>query len=97
MRFTDPPPGQTPAEAHRAKMERKKDFNAARHEHRKDYLKRTGNNRVIASLSKWHPDYGMTVAQHEEQKALRAAGKVKFVPKSELRQRRGALGRAYGL
>jgi uncharacterized protein YfiM (DUF2279 family) len=45
----------------------------------------------MANLSIYHPDYGMTVAQHEDMKAKRKAGEVKFVSKESLRQRRGTL------
>lgn len=79
------------------RMERKRDFNASRHERRKAHLKKTGGDRVYANLSRFHPDYGMTPQQHEEQKALRKAGKVKFDDKKGLAKRRGALARAYGL
>lgn len=84
-------------EARKARMERKRDFNGARHEQRKLYLAKTGQGRTYANLSRFHPDYGMTPAQHEEQKALRAAGKVKFIPKAGLSKKRGALAKAYGL
>lgn len=39
------------------------------------------SRRVRANLSRWHPDYGATPAEHEKRKALRAAGKLPFVEK----------------
>ncbi len=47
--------------------------------------------KVRANLSRFHPDYGMSPQEHSERKALRAAGKVKFVPKEELRNAAGRL------
>lgn len=48
---------------------------------------KTGNRRAdgqpLANLSRYHPDYGMTPQEHEAKKALRLAGKVKFVPKEQ--------------
>lgn len=40
---------------------------------------------IRANLSRFHPDSGMTPAEHEERKAKRAAGKVKFIPKADIR------------
>lgn len=33
---------------------------------------------IRANLSRRHPDYGLTPAEHEKRKALRAAGKLPF-------------------
>lgn len=40
---------------------------------------------IMANLSRFHPDKGMTTQEHEAQKAKRAAGKVKFIPKEEIK------------
>lgn len=58
---------------------------------------RRGRPMILANLSSWHPDYGMTPAQHAEEKAKRAAGKVKFIDKAALKARRLGLARSYGL
>lgn len=50
----------------------------------------TPKGRVFANLSRYHPDYGMTPAEHFEQKKQRAAGKVKFVSKDALRHQANA-------
>jgi len=46
---------------------------------------------IPANLSRWHPDFGKTAAEHAEAKKLRAAGGVPFIPKVELRARRERL------
>lgn len=46
---------------------------------------------ILANLSRFHPDYGMTPQAHEANKRDREAGKVKFVDKDALRVRRSAL------
>lgn len=38
-----------------------------------------------ANLSRFHPDFGMTMKEHEAAKAKRAAGKLPFEPISERR------------
>ena len=50
--------------------------------------RRTGKEVVLANLSRWHPDYGMTPAQHDAAKEERASGKRKFVSKEDTRRRR---------
>lgn len=85
------------AEKRAERLEKKRGYNAERHDRRKAYLKQTGNDRMLANISRFHPDYGMTVAQHEAQKELRKAGKVPFVDKAGLAVRRGALAKGYGL
>jgi hypothetical protein len=45
------------------------------------YVDRKGRRLVMANLSRNHPDWGKTPAEHEERKALRAAGKLPFIPK----------------
>lgn len=50
-----------------------------------------------ANLSRWHPDYGMTPLAHAEQKARRRVGEVPFLPKADLRKRRGGLLASFGL
>lgn len=52
---------------------------------------RVRHYRVAANLSAFHPDFGETPQEHERRKALRAAGKVPFVPKEERRARLGKL------
>jgi hypothetical protein len=65
----------------------------------KGYLtdRKSGRKKPLANLSQYHPDYGMTPAEHEERKKLRAAGKVDFVSKEQLRARRQGLARRMGL
>lgn len=43
--------------------------------------------RITANLSRFHPDYGKSPAEHEKLKADRAAGKAKFIPKDEIRNK----------
>lgn len=59
--------------------------------------RRTGREVILANVSRYHPDWGMTPAQHAEAKAKRAAGQLKFVPKEALRARRGGLAKRMGL
>ncbi len=42
---------------------------------------RSSDKMPIANLSRKHPDYGKTLAEHAERKALRAAGKLPFIDK----------------
>jgi hypothetical protein len=42
---------------------------------------------VRANLSRFHPDYGKSPKEHEERKAKRAAGKLKFISKEETRNK----------
>jgi hypothetical protein len=53
--------------------------------------RRTGQLVSLANLSAYHPDFGMHPAQHAEQKVKRAAGKVDFIPKADLRAKRSGL------
>lgn len=53
------------------------------------YVRKDGQ--AMANLSKFHPDFGMTPAQHEQAKAERAAGKRPHQDKARLRK----LGRAF--
>jgi hypothetical protein len=48
-------------------------------------------HRIFANLSRYHPDFGQTPQEHAETKVKRAAGKVSFVPKADLRARREKL------
>lgn len=46
---------------------------------------------ALANLSTWHPDWGMTPAEHAEAKAQRASGMRDFEPKAARRVRLGSL------
>lgn len=59
--------------------------------------RKTGRQVVMANVSKYHPDWGMTPAQHAVAKAERAAGKRPFVKKSKLRDTRNKLARSMGV
>jgi hypothetical protein len=58
---------------------------------------RRGKPIILANLSQYHPDYGMTPAQHEAAKAERLAGDRPFQDKAVLRQRRRGLAGRLGL
>lgn len=58
---------------------------------------KTGREVILANVSRYHPDWGMSPAEHDAAKAKRAAGKLPFTPKAELRQRRGGLAKRMGL
>ena len=47
--------------------------------------RRTGKRVPHANLSRFHPVFGMTMAEHEVAKAKRAAGKLPFEPISQRR------------
>lgn len=48
--------------------------------------RRTGQRIAHANLSLFHPDYGLTPAEHEANKAKRAAGKMAFDPIAKRRK-----------
>lgn len=58
--------------------------------------RRTGRRIAHANLSRFHPDFGLTPAEHEANKAKRAAGKLPFDPVAKRRKegRMTAAGRA---
>lgn len=47
--------------------------------------RKTGARILHANLSRFHPDFGLTMREHEANKAKRAAGKLPFEPISERR------------
>lgn len=52
---------------------------------------RMGREVILANLSAFHPDYGMSPEEHAAQKIKRAAGSVAFIPKAQLRAHRSKL------
>lgn len=52
--------------------------------------RKTGKRVPYANLSRFHPDFGLTMREHEANKAKRAAGKLRFEPISE-RRRKGIM------
>lgn len=52
--------------------------------------RRTGKRVPYANLSRFHPDFGLTMREHEVNKTKRAAGKLRFEPVSE-RRRKGIM------
>lgn len=55
--------------------------------------RKTGARIPHANLSRFHPDFGMTMPEHEAAKAKRLAGKLPFDPVSE-RRRAGRMTKA---
>lgn len=54
---------------------------------------KTGRRTPHANLSRFHPDFGCTPAEHERRKAARLAGKLAFEP-IETRRRKGVMTKA---
>jgi hypothetical protein len=59
--------------------------------------RKTGREVILANLSRFHPDWGMSPEQHEKSKAERASGKKAFTPKDQLRTHRLGLAKGVGL